>query len=79
MEVHPPSFISKILLVGTARKVEKNFFYFGAQRRRLVHSGEARMANDEHVTILKKGTAPWNAWRDENPNIRRTFRRLRTA
>jgi hypothetical protein len=56
MEVHPPSFISKILLVGTARKVEKNFFYFGAQRRRLVHSGEARMANDEHVTARLPGT-----------------------
>jgi hypothetical protein len=24
------------------------------------------MANDEHVAILKKGVAAWNAWRDEN-------------
>jgi uncharacterized protein YjbI with pentapeptide repeats len=28
------------------------------------------MANDEHVAILKKGVAAWNAWRDENPDIR---------
>jgi hypothetical protein len=26
------------------------------------------MANDEHVAILKKGVAAWNAWRDENPD-----------
>jgi hypothetical protein len=24
----------------------------------------------QHVTILKKGLAAWNAWRDENPDIR---------
>jgi len=28
------------------------------------------MANDEHVAILKKGVDAWNAWRDENPDIR---------
>jgi hypothetical protein len=28
------------------------------------------MANDEHVALLKKGVKAWNAWRDENPNIR---------
>jgi Pentapeptide repeats (8 copies) len=28
------------------------------------------MANDEHVAILKKGVKAWNAWRDENPNVR---------
>src|SRR5262245_5180224 len=27
------------------------------------------MANDEHVAILKKGVAAWNAWRLENPGI----------
>jgi len=27
------------------------------------------MANEEHVAILKKGVATWNAWRDENPDI----------
>jgi len=27
------------------------------------------MANEEHVAILKKGVAAWNAWRDENPDI----------
>ena len=27
------------------------------------------MAKDEHVALLKKGVAVWNAWRDENPNI----------
>jgi uncharacterized protein YjbI with pentapeptide repeats len=26
------------------------------------------MANDEHVAILKKGVAAWNAWREENPS-----------
>ena len=29
------------------------------------------MANDEHVALLKKGVDAWNAWRDENPDIRR--------
>jgi hypothetical protein len=28
------------------------------------------MANDEHVALLKQGVETWNAWRDENPNIR---------
>jgi uncharacterized protein YjbI with pentapeptide repeats len=28
------------------------------------------MANDEHVALLKKGVAAWNAWRGENLNIR---------
>jgi Pentapeptide repeats (8 copies) len=27
------------------------------------------MANDEHVAMLKKGVKPWNAWRDENPQV----------
>jgi len=27
------------------------------------------MANDEHVAMLKKGVAVWNAWRAENVNI----------
>jgi hypothetical protein len=27
------------------------------------------MANDEHVAMLKKGVAAWNAWRDENLDI----------
>jgi Pentapeptide repeats (8 copies) len=27
------------------------------------------MANDEHVAILEKGVAAWNAWRDENADI----------
>jgi uncharacterized protein YjbI with pentapeptide repeats len=30
---------------------------------------DAPMANDEHVAIVKKGVAAWNAWRNENPNI----------
>jgi hypothetical protein len=28
------------------------------------------MANDEHVALLMKGVAAWNAWRHENPDIR---------
>ena len=28
------------------------------------------MANDELVAMLKQGVAAWNAWRDENRNIR---------
>ena len=32
------------------------------------------MANDEHVALLKKGVAAWNAWRDENPDIRPDLR-----
>jgi uncharacterized protein YjbI with pentapeptide repeats len=28
------------------------------------------MANDKHVALLKQGVAAWNAWRDENPDIR---------
>jgi len=32
------------------------------------------MANDEHVAILKKGVATWNAWRRDNPNIQPDLR-----
>ena len=32
------------------------------------------MANDEHVAMLKKGVAAWNAWRDENRDIRPDLR-----
>ena len=28
------------------------------------------MADPEHVGILKQGVAAWNAWRDDNPDIR---------
>jgi hypothetical protein len=28
------------------------------------------MANDEHVALLKQGVAGWNAWRDENPDLK---------
>ena len=28
------------------------------------------MANEEHVAQLRKGVASWNAWREENPDIR---------
>jgi hypothetical protein len=33
------------------------------------------MANDEHVAMLKKGVAAWNAWRDENAKIVPDLRR----
>lgn len=33
------------------------------------------MANDEHVALLKKGVAAWNAWRRDNPGIRPDFSR----
>jgi uncharacterized protein YjbI with pentapeptide repeats len=32
------------------------------------------MANDEHVAILKQGVTAWNAWRDENPDVRPDLR-----
>jgi uncharacterized protein YjbI with pentapeptide repeats len=28
------------------------------------------MANDEHIALLKQGVAAWNAWRQENPDVR---------
>jgi uncharacterized protein YjbI with pentapeptide repeats len=28
------------------------------------------MANDEHVALLKQGVDAWNAWREENSNLR---------
>jgi hypothetical protein len=28
------------------------------------------MANDDHIAVLKKGVAAWNAWRRESPDIR---------
>jgi uncharacterized protein YjbI with pentapeptide repeats len=31
------------------------------------------MANDDHIALLKKGVDAWNAWRNENPNIRPDF------
>ena len=31
------------------------------------------MANDDHVSQVKKGVAAWNAWREENPDIRPDF------
>src|SRR5262245_54616004 len=36
--------------------------------------GGASMANDEHVAMLKKGVAAWNAWRDQNPDLRPDLR-----
>src|SRR5262249_3271104 len=36
--------------------------------------GGASMANDEHVALLKQGVTAWNAWRDENPDIRPDLR-----
>ena len=32
------------------------------------------MANDEHIALLKKGVAAWNAWREANPAIRPDLR-----
>jgi Pentapeptide repeats (8 copies) len=32
------------------------------------------MANDEHVALLKQGVGTWNAWRNENPDIRPDLR-----
>jgi Pentapeptide repeats (8 copies) len=28
------------------------------------------MVNDQHVAVLNQGVAAWNAWREENPDIR---------
>jgi hypothetical protein len=30
---------------------------------------ECRMANEEHVALLKQGLEVWNKWREENPDI----------
>src|SRR5207344_2362243 len=35
-----------------------------------ISTGDASMANDEHVALLKQGVDAWNAWREENPDIR---------
>jgi uncharacterized protein YjbI with pentapeptide repeats len=39
------------------------------------------MANEEHVAQLKKGAVSWNAWRQDNPDIRLDLREadLRSA
>ena len=29
-----------------------------------------RMADEEHVALLKQGVVVWNKWREENPDIR---------
>src|SRR5262249_34255364 len=44
---------------GTARAAEYPYRHW-----------DGPMANEAHVAILKKGVAAWNAWRDENTNIR---------
>src|SRR3954465_16007489 len=31
--------------------------------------GEAFMANEEHVALLKQGVDAWNAWHEENPKL----------
>src|SRR5712675_1684188 len=31
---------------------------------------DARMANEEHLAILKQGVEAWNAWRHKNPRTR---------
>ena len=36
----------------------------------LIGTGMLLMANNEHVALLKQGVDAWNAWRDENPDIR---------
>jgi len=28
------------------------------------------VANDEHLAVLRQGTAIWNRWRERNPDIR---------
>jgi hypothetical protein len=28
------------------------------------------MANEDHLEILRRGVEAWNAWREENPDIR---------
>jgi uncharacterized protein YjbI with pentapeptide repeats len=32
------------------------------------------MANDEHVALLEQGVAAWNAWREQNPDLRPDLR-----
>ncbi len=34
------------------------------------------MANEKHLALLKQGVETWNAWREENPDIRPNLRRV---
>jgi uncharacterized protein YjbI with pentapeptide repeats len=31
------------------------------------------MANDEHLALLRQGTAIWNEWREHNPDVSPDF------
>src|SRR5579864_6817578 len=35
----------------------------------VVKEGTQRMANPEHLNILKQGVETWNQWREEHPEI----------
>ena len=39
-------------------------------RRRSALFRDGSWGNEDHIARLKSGVAAWNAWRDENPNIR---------
>ena len=32
------------------------------------------MANDEHLALLRQGSATWNEWRKRNPEVKLDFR-----
>jgi uncharacterized protein YjbI with pentapeptide repeats len=52
--------------------VSFGFKHAGGRRwRAVVHScWTTRMANDDHIALLKKGVDAWNTWREENLDIR---------
>lgn len=44
------------------------------QRKRIIHSYQnfllgRHLANPEHLARLKEGVAPWNQWREQNPDV----------
>jgi hypothetical protein len=62
LKVHGPDMGSRSALMNLAARAQDD------QR----HLGRTRvMANEEHVALLRQGTAIWNEWRKQNPVLTR--------